>query len=138
MVKLAGLKLSQKKISVQVLDEITTQIQRYLLVQLLVSVIVGVLTGFAFYAIGLEQAAVWGVVAGATNLVPYVGAIATRLGVAVVATTQSALWTWMIAGASSFAIHAVVGNILTPWWMGRTSRISPIAVFLSLLVLGWM
>jgi predicted PurR-regulated permease PerM len=44
----------------------------------------------------------------------------------------------MIVGATSIAIHAVVGNILTPWWMGRTSRISPIAVFLSLLVFGWM
>ena len=139
MVKLAGPKLSQKKITLQVLDEITGQIKRYLLVQLLVSVIVGVLTGFAFYVIGLEQPAVWGVVAGVTNLVPYVGALATSLGAAVFAATQfGALDMGLIAGASSFAIHAVVGNILTPWWMGRTSRISPIAVFLSLLVFGWM
>lgn len=139
LVKLAGPTLSRKKITVQVLNEITGHIQRYLLVQLGVSLIVGVLTGLAFYAIGVEQASVWGVVAGVTNLIPYVGAVVTGLGSAVVVATQfGALDMGLLAAAISFGIHAVVGNILSPWWMGRTSRISPIAVFLSLLVFGWM
>ena len=42
MVKLAGPRLSQKKITVQALDEVSAQIQRYLLVQLATSVVVGV------------------------------------------------------------------------------------------------
>ena len=41
----------------QALDEITQQIQRYLLVQLLTSVVVGVATGLAFWALGLKHAA---------------------------------------------------------------------------------
>mgnify|MGYP006141985467 CR=1 FL=1 len=41
---------------VQVLDDITQQIQRYLLVQIFTSAIVGVATGLAFWAIGLENA----------------------------------------------------------------------------------
>ena len=62
MVKLAGPRLSQKKITVQALDEVSEQIQRYLLVQLATSVVVGVATGLAFYALGLNNAAAWGVV----------------------------------------------------------------------------
>lgn len=139
LVKLAGPTLGRKKITVQVLNEITGHIQRYLLVQVAVSLIVGVLTGLSFYALGVEQASVWGVVAGVTNLIPYVGAAVTGLGSALVVATQfGALDMGLWAAALSFGIHAVVGNILTPWWMGRTSRISPIAVFLSLLVFGWM
>jgi predicted PurR-regulated permease PerM len=139
MVKLAGPKLSQKKITVHVLDEITAQIQRYLLVQLVVSVVVGVLTWLAFYALGVNQAGVWGVVAGVTNLVPYVGAIATSMGAAVFVAVQfGAIDMGLYAGAVSLAIHTVVGNILTPWWMGRASRINPFAVFVSLLVFGWL
>ena len=139
MVKLAGPKLSQKKITVQVLDEITGQIQRYLLVQLVVSVVVGALTWLAFYALGVNQAGVWGVVAGVTNFVPYVGAIATSVGAAVFAAVQfGAIDMGLYAGAASLAIHTVVGNILTPWWMGRASRINPFAVFVSLLVFGWL
>ena len=54
LVKITGPSLSNKKITVQALDEITGQIQRYLLVQLLASVVVGITTGLAFWALGLE------------------------------------------------------------------------------------
>jgi predicted PurR-regulated permease PerM len=139
MVKLAGPRLSQKRITIQALDEITNQIQRYLLVQLAVSVLVGVLTWLVFMAIGLEQSAVWGVVAGVTNLIPYLGAILIGGASALVAFIQfGALDMGVLVGVSSFAIHTVVGNLLTPWWMGRASRMSPFAVFVSVLVFGWL
>ena len=88
MVKLAGPRLSQKKITVQALDEVSMQIQRYLLVQLATSVVVGVATGLAFYLLGLNNAATWGVAAGITNLVPYVGAVLVGVGSAVVGFIQ--------------------------------------------------
>src|ERR1035438_514279 len=137
MVKLAGPHLSQKRITLQALDEITEQIQRYLLVQLAVSVLVGILTWLTFWAIGVEQSAVWGVIAGITNLIPYVGAVLVGGASALVAFIQfGAVDMGLLVGASSFAIHTLVGNLLTPWWMGRASRMSPFAVFVSVLVFG--
>jgi predicted PurR-regulated permease PerM len=139
MVRLAGPRLSQKRITIQALDEITDQIQRYLVVQLAVSVLVGVLTWLAFMAIGLEQAAVWGVAAGVTNLIPYLGAILIGGASALVAFIQfGALDMGLLVGVSSFGIHTVVGNLLTPWWMGRASRMSPFAVFVGVLLFGWL
>jgi len=139
MVKLAGPRLSQKKITVQALDEVSVQIQRYLLVQLATSVVVGVATGLAFYALGLNNAATWGVAAGITNLVPYVGAVIVGVGSAVVGFIQfDSIDKALLIGASSFAIHAVVGNLLTPWWTGRASRMSPFAVFVGVLAFGWL
>jgi len=139
MVKLAGPKLSQKRVTIQALDEITGQIQRYLMVQVATSVVVGVLTGLAFWALGLEHAAVWGVVAGVTNLIPYVGAVIVGAGSGVVALLQfGAVDQALFVGASSFAIHAVVGNLLTPWLTGKASRMSPFAVFVGVLAFGWL
>ena len=139
MVKLAGPRLSQKKITVQALDEVSAQIQRYLLVQLATSVVVGVATGLAFYALGLNNAATWGVAAGITNLVPYIGALIVGFTSAVVGFIQfDSLNQAVLIGASSFAIHAVVGNLLTPWWTGRASRMSPFAVFVGVLAFGWL
>ena len=63
--------LSQKKLTVQALDEINVQIQRYLLVQLLASVGVGITTSVAFAFLGLEHAAVWGVVTGIIRRMAY-------------------------------------------------------------------
>jgi len=139
MVKLAGPRLSQKKITVQALDEVSVQIQRYLLVQLATSVVVGVATGLAFYALGLNNAATWGVAAGVFNLVPYIGALVVGFGAAVVGFIQfDSVNPALLIGASSFAIHAVVGNLLTPWWTGRASRMSPFAVFVGVLAFGWL
>ena len=70
LIKLAGPSLTRKKVTLQALHEIAGQIQRYLQVQLLTSVLVGILTGLALLALGLDNAAVWGVVAGVLNLVP--------------------------------------------------------------------
>ena len=88
MVRIAGPTFSQKKITIQALDEITEQIQRYLLVQLLISALVGVATWLTFLWIGLQQAAVWGIAAALLNLVPYVGSLAVTAGAALVALMQ--------------------------------------------------
>ena len=139
MVKLAGPRLSQKRITIQALDEVSTHIQRYLLVQLATSIIVGVATGLAFFFIGLANAPVWGVVAGVTNLVPYVGAIVLGGASALVGFIQfDSLDKALVIGFASFAIHGVVGNVLTPWWTGRASRMSPFAVFIGVLAFGWL
>lgn len=139
MVKLAGKSFTQKKVTVETLDEITYQIQRYLLVQVGVSVVVGVCTGFAFMLLGLSNAGAWGLAAGLTNLVPYVGAVVLSGGAAVVALVQfGTLEMALAAGGVSLLIHAVAGNVLTPWWTGRASKMSPVAVFVAVLVFGWL
>lgn len=139
MVKLAGKSFTQKKVTVETLDEITYQIQRYLLVQVGVSIVVGVVTGLAFMMMGLSNAGAWGLAAGLTNLVPYVGAVVLSGGAAIVALVQfGTLEMALAAGGVSLLIHAVAGNVLTPWWTGRASKMSPVAVFVAVLVFGWL
>jgi predicted PurR-regulated permease PerM len=139
IVKLAGPTLSQKRVSVETMDEISGQIQRYLIVQLAVSVIVGIATGLAFYAIGLQHAIVWGVLAGVTNLIPYVGALLVGAASAIIGLVQfGTVEMALLIGGSSLAIHALVGNLLTPWWIGRAGRMSPLAVFVAVLIFGWL
>ncbi len=137
--KLAGPRLSSKKITLQALDEITGQIQRYLQVQLLTSALVGVLTGLALLALGLENAAVWGIAAGVLNLVPYVGSLVTAVASAMVGFLQfGSLNMAMVVGGVSLVIHTVVGNLLTPWLTSRASRMNPVAIFAGLLAWGWL
>ncbi len=139
LLKLAGPSLSDKKITLQALHEITGQIQRYLQVQLLTSAMVGVLTWLALLAIGLENAAVWGIVACVLNLVPYVGSLITAAATALVGFLQfgSLNMALLVAGAS-LLIHTIVGNLITPWLTSRASRLSPVAVFVALLAWGWL
>ena len=139
LVRIAGPSLERKKVTVHVLNDITNQIQRYLLVQVFTSVIVGIATGLAYAAMGLENAAVWGVVAGVLNLAPYVGSIVVTGASALVAFLQFGTFDMALAvGGASLFIHTLVGNLLTPWLTSRTSSMSPVAVFVSVLAWGWL
>ncbi|HWP11959.1 MAG TPA: AI-2E family transporter [Ramlibacter sp.] len=139
LVKISGSTLSSKKITVQALDEITAQIQRYLLVQLLASVVVGVTTGLAFWALGLKHAAVWGFAAGVLNLIPYVGSVLVTGAAALVAFLQFGQINMALTVAGiSLAIHTVEGNLMVPWLTSKASRMNPVAVFIGVLAWGWL
>ena len=139
MVKIAGPTFAQKRITVQMLDEITEQIHRYLLVQLFTSLLVGVVTWLALLAIGLDHAAVWGVVAFVCNFIPYLGTIAFVASSSLVAFVQfgSVNMALLVAGAAML-IHTLSGNLLTPWLTSRTSRMNTVTVFVGVLGFGWL
>ena len=64
LVHIVGPSLTQKKITVQILQDIDRQIARFLFVQVITSAVVGIATWLALRWIGLGQAAVWGLLAG--------------------------------------------------------------------------
>jgi len=139
LVKIAGPTFSEKKITVQVLDEITDQVQRYLLVQVVISIMVGIVTWLAFLWIGVDHAAVWGVVSGVLNMIPYIGAIAVTAGVMLVGFLQfGTLEMAMLIGAVSLVIHTVEGYLLAPWLTSRAGRMNAVVVFAGVLVWGWL
>ena len=139
MVRIAGPRLSQKKITVQVLDEINTQIQRYLQAQIFTSLLVGLLTWLALLAFGMENAAVWGIVAALLNFIPYVGSMVTAGALALAGFLQfGTLGMALAIGGVSLAINTLEGNLLTPWLTGRAARMSPLVIFVGVLAFGWL
>lgn len=138
-VALSGPTLTSKKITVQVMDDIRANVQRFIGVQILTSLITGVASGLAFWAIGLEHAAVWGVAAGVLNLVPYLGAIVTVGGTALVAFFQFGTVSMVAAVIGiSLVINTVEVYFLTPWLAGRASRMNAVVVFSGLLFWTWL
>lgn len=139
MVRIAGPTFGQKRLTLQALDEIDLQIQRYLMVQVFTSALVGVATWLVFLWIGVEHAGVWGVASFALNFIPYFGSIvitgaSALLGFVQFGNFEMAL---LIAGAT-LVINTLEGNLLTPWLTGRASRMNPLAVFVGVLAWGWL
>jgi len=139
MIRLAGPGLGRKRVTLEAMDEITGQIQRYLLVQLVTSAIVGIATWLVFAWLGLDHAAVWGGVAGVTNLIPYLGAVFIGAGSAMFGFMQfGRIEMALLIGGASLGIHGIVGNLLTPWLTSRAVRMNPVAVFVGVLAWGWL
>jgi predicted PurR-regulated permease PerM len=139
LVKIAGPSLSEKKVTVQILSEIDRQIAAFLLVQVFTSAIVGVASWMAFRSVGLQQAALWGLLAGVFNSIPYVGPIVVSAGTTVVALLQFGdIRTALLVGGIAMAITSVEGFLLTPWLTSRAARMNAVAVFVNILFWGWI
>lgn len=139
LVKLAGPTLSDKKITVQVLTEISKQIERFLLVQVATSAIVGVVTWVVLWWLGVSQPAFWGLLAGVFNSVPYFGPLIVTIGLGIVALLQfgTIVQAATVAGAA-LVITSLEGWLLTPVLLSKSSEMNQIAVFVSLLFWSWV
>jgi len=139
LARIAGPTFSKRRITVQALNEIAEQIQRYLITQLGISVLVGVATALAFWLIGMNNVAIWGIAAAVLNLVPYVGSIVLCAVSALAAFTQfGSIDKGLVVGGVSIALHVLTGYVLAPWLTSRASRLNAVAVFVGVLGWGWL
>jgi predicted PurR-regulated permease PerM len=134
LVKIAGPSLEKKRITVQILNEIDTQISRFLFVRVVTSVVVGVATWIAFTLVGLQEAAFWGLAAGVFNSIPYFGPLIVAAGTALVGFLQfGSIGMAFYVSAISLAITSLEGWLLTPWLTSRTARTNEVAIFIGLI-----
>jgi predicted PurR-regulated permease PerM len=130
---------ARKKLTVQVLDQIADQIERFLLVQVFTSVVVGLATWAALWAVGLQQPAVWGLAAGVFNSIPYFGPIIVTGALTVVAFLQFGTFTMALSVAAiALAITALEGWLLTPTLLSRAANMNQVTVFVGLIFWSWI
>ena len=134
LVKLVGPSLEKKKITVQILNEIDVQIERFLFVRVVTSVVVGVATWLAFRYIGVQNAGVWGMAAGVFNSIPYFGPVIVAAGTAVVGFLQfGTLGMAAYVSGVSLVITSIEGWLLTPWLTSKTAKTNEVAIFVGLI-----
>jgi predicted PurR-regulated permease PerM len=139
LVKIAGPTFTQKKLTVQILDEINRQIESFMKVQVLTSALVAAATAAALWWFGLDQYIVWGLLAGIFNSIPYLGPVLVTGGLGLVAFMQfdSIPKTVTVCGIA-FLITSLEGFLLTPALMSRAARINSAAIFTGLLFWSWV
>jgi predicted PurR-regulated permease PerM len=139
LVENIGPTLGRKRITVQILNDIASQIERYILIQLLTSVVVGVATGLALWAIGLANPWVWAVAAGVFNIVPYFGPLIVAAALGIVGYLQFES-IGMAIGVSGVAmlITTLEGFWLTPALMGKVAEMNRIAIFAGIMFWSWL
>jgi predicted PurR-regulated permease PerM len=131
--------ISQKKTTVLVLEDIAGSIESFIKIQLISSTAVALVTWGALWALGLEQAALWGLLAGVFNSIPYYGPLLVTAGLSIVAYLQfgTISMTTVVAGVS-LLITTLEGFLLTPLLMGRASSMNQVAIFAGLLFWSWV
>ena len=96
-------------------------------------------TWLAFWWLGVEYAALWGLAAGIMNSIPYFGPTVVAIAAFVVAFLQfESAWQASLVSMASLAITTIEGMVITPLMVSRMASMNPVAVFLGLLFWGWL
>lgn len=139
LVKMTGPSLSNKKITVHILDDINTSIQKYMFMLLVTNSLLAALMWVAFRMMGLENAGAWAVGAGLLHVIPYFGPLLITVSIGLAAFMQfETIGMALFAAVTSLTIATLVGTFVTTWMTGRIAKMNATAVFVSLLFWGWM
>lgn len=139
LVKMTGPSLSNKKITVQILDDINRSIQGYMFMLLTTNVILGVVTWLALHAIGLDNPGAWAVAAALLHVIPYFGSAIAAAAIGFAAFLQFESFSMLfLAAAVVLGVATLVGTLITTWMTGRIAKMNATAVFVALLFGGWL
>ena len=139
LVQFVGPSLTRKKDTLKILGEIDSQVQRYLLVTIASNVLVAIATWLAFWMMGVEQPAIWGVLAGVLHFIPYLGAVLVALAAGIAGFLQfgSLLHALAVSGVAML-IASVIGLVFVTILQSRMARMNPAVLFIALLFFGWL
>lgn len=117
--------------------EMSRQVANYVRGKLIEIVVVGVATFLTFWFLDVKYAALLGLLVGVSVLIPFVGAIAVTIPVAVVGLVQFG-WTvdFLVLIVAYLVIQGLDGNVLVPWLFSEAVDLHPIAIIGAVLVFG--
>lgn len=115
------------------------RIARVLSLQLLTNLGFAVLVGAGLFALGMPNALLWGLLAGAFRFVPYVGAILGALLPTLIAVAVMPGWLQpFLVLAVIVALDILVGQLVEPLVFGESTGVTPLALILSAIFWGML
>jgi predicted PurR-regulated permease PerM len=138
LLKLLAPHLSGRGEATELLDEITGQIERFIVVRIITAVAVGVATWIALLLMGAPQPGLWGALAGIVNSIPFFGPVLVGAGVFVVGLLAQGVSFGAELALVTLVITSLEGWLLTPALMGKAARMHPLAIFIGLLLWSWL
>lgn len=134
---LGGILPQNRNLADQVWHEMNEQISNYIRGKVLEIMIVGVVSYITFYILDLRYSALLAVAVGLSVLIPYIGAAAVTIPVAIVGLFQWGLSPQFYYLLLAYGIiQALDGNVLVPILFSEAVNLHPVAIIVSVLVFG--
>jgi predicted PurR-regulated permease PerM len=139
IIDIAGPDPERRRLTSRIINDVEAQIQQFLLVLLLTGAIVAVATWAALVWMGVAHAAVWGILAGVFNSIPYFGPVIVSGGLLVVGLVQGGdLAQALLLSGIALLITSLEGWLLTPLLMGKVENMNALTVFIGLMLWTWL
>lgn len=128
-----------KRQAMRIAHDIERKLSQYLFTITAINAGLGVAVGIAMALLGMPNPLLFGVIAFAFNFVPYIGALA-GIAIALVAglLTFNEPGTALLPGLAYFALTAIEGQFVTPYFVGRRLEMNTVVIFLSITFWAWL
>ncbi len=127
----------ERTLITKVAQEMNLQIANYIRGKAIEILICGGVTYIAFVALGLNYAALLGLLVGLSVVVPYVGAVVVTVPVALIALFQ---WGWGDQFIYLMLVYSIIqgldGNVLVPLLYSEAVNLHPVAIICAVLLFG--
>lgn len=121
----------------RIIERIATEIQTYVWLKTLTSLLTGFLSYLVMKMVGVDFAEFWALLIFALNYIPYIGALLGVVFPTLLTLVQfDTLTPFFIVAGTLTLIQFTIGNVLEPRIMGKGLNISPLIMLLSLAVWG--
>jgi AI-2 transport protein TqsA len=121
------------------LNTINIQLQSYLLIKTLVSLLIGLIVTVMCFAYNIDFPLVWGLLTFILNYIPNIGSLIASIGPITISLIEYGLGLTSMSFALLILISQnLTGNILEPHLMGRQMDLSPVFVVFSLIFWGYV
>jgi len=127
-----------KDVSEEWLNRFSESVHNYLAIKTAISLITGILIFIWLTILGVDYAVLWGLIAFLLNFVPTVGSFIAAVPAVLLATVQLGVFPAGLTLAGFVVVNLVMGNAVEPRWMGKGLNLSPLVVFVSLVLWGWV
>ena len=127
-----------KAVSEEWLTKFSESVHNYLAIKTAISLITGLLIFIWLTILGVDYAVLWGLIAFLLNFVPTVGSFIAAVPAVLLAIVQLGIFHAGLTLAGFVVVNLVMGNAIEPRWMGKGLNLSPLVVFVSLVLWGWV
>ena len=135
----AAPKLSDKKASLNIVNNIVTIVSKYLLTITVINACFGLTIGVTFWALGMPSPILWGLAAFLFNYLPFVGSLAgTTLSTLVALLSYDQIQWAIVPGLAYFTLTTLEGNFITPSVLGHRLELNPVTILLSIALWGFL
>ncbi len=127
------------RVSGSIIDGINEQIRGFLLVKFLTTVALAIIFTVGLLLFNVNYAYIWGPLAGAMNLIPYVGAFIGMVPPVIMAAIQTGEITtpaWVLL--FMVVIQVLESNVITPKLVGNKMNLNLLAVLVATVYWGWL
>jgi predicted PurR-regulated permease PerM len=122
--------------SVVKITSFMNDMKRYMVIKTLINLVAGVLITVLCLALGVDYAVLWGFLGFLLHFIPSIGSIVAAVPAVLLALIQLGPGPAAFTAAGYLAIGMIIGNVIEPKIMGRRFGMSPLVVFVSLILWG--